>query len=212
MEKLDRVKSVAAPLLENAIDTDVIFPARFLLLLNRDGLGRHAFNERRGGSDPFVLDTPPYDTARILVTGETFGTGSSREQAVWALADLGIRCIVARSFGEIFFSNCFKNRVLPIVLSDAAIAPVERAALAGEEIEVDLPTQRLTLSDGTTLGFDVDPHRKHALLAGLDEVDAILAQEADAIAAHEDRRARETPWMVIGAAQFDRINRDEDVA
>ena len=120
--------AVAAALAESSIDTDIIFPARFLLLLDREGLGRHLFHERRHmrapGSEPFVLDRPPYDRARILVAGPAFGTGSSREQAVWALADFGIRCVIAPSFGDIFFGNCFRNGVLPVVLPPADHARV----------------------------------------------------------------------------------------
>lgn len=212
MTAFSTLTSVAAPMLENAVDTDVIFPARFLLRLDREGLGRFAFSERRSGPDPFVLDTPPYDTAQILVAGETFGTGSSREQAVWALADIGIRCVIARSFGEIFFANCFKNGVLPIRLTGDDMAAVERAAIAGEEIAVDLPGQSIGLPDGSAIGFDVEPNRKRALLAGLDEVGMILAEEAAAIAAYEARRAETTPWLSIGPEQFGTINREGDAA
>ncbi|HBZ44564.1 MAG TPA: 3-isopropylmalate dehydratase small subunit [Maritimibacter sp.] len=211
MEKLIELKSVAAPLMEDAIDTDVIFPARFLLLLERDGLGRYAFNERRGGSEPFILDQPPYDKAQILVTGETFGTGSSREQAVWALADLGIRCVIARSFGEIFYSNCFKNGVLPIRLRGDEMAHIETAAEAGEEITIDLPAQEIRVAD-TTIAFDLDANRKRALMAGLDEICTILSDDADAIAAYEKRRASETPWLVLAPEQFGQIKTEEDAA
>lgn len=211
MEKLTKLRSVAAPLMEDAIDTDVIFPARFLLLLERDGLGRYAFNERRGGNEPFVLDQPPYDKAQILVTGETFGTGSSREQAVWALADLGIRCVIARSFGEIFHANCFKNGVLPIRLQGEDMARMEKAARAGEEVEVDLPSQTIRVGD-TTIAFEIEANRKRALMAGLDEIGAILTDDAEALAAYEERRARETPWLVLAPEQFGQIKSEEDAA
>lgn len=211
MEKLTKLRSVAAPLMEDAIDTDVIFPARFLLLLERDGLGRYAFNERRGGNEPFVLDQPPYDKAQILVTGETFGTGSSREQAVWALADLGIRCVIARSFGEIFHANCFKNGVLPIRLQGEDMARMEKAARAGEEVEVDLPSQTIRVGD-TTIAFKIEANRKRALMAGLDEIGAILSDDAEALAAYEERRARETPWLVLAPEQFGQIKSEEDAA
>ncbi|MBL6428988.1 MULTISPECIES: 3-isopropylmalate dehydratase small subunit [Maritimibacter] len=211
MEKLTKLRSVAAPLMEDAIDTDVIFPARFLLLLERDGLGRYAFNERRGGNEPFVLDQPPYDKAQILVTGETFGTGSSREQAVWALADLGIRCVIARSFGEIFHANCFKNGVLPIRLQGEDMARMEKAARAGEEVEVDLPSQTIRVGD-TAIAFEIEANRKRALMAGLDEIGAILTDDAEALAAYEERRARETPWLVLAPEQFGQIKSEEDAA
>lgn len=212
IEKLIRLKSVAAPLLENAIDTDVIFPARFLLLPNRDGLGKYAFNERRRDTEPFILDTPPYDTAEILVTGENFGTGSSREQAVWALADLGIRCVIARSFGEIFFANCFKNGVLPIRLEGGDIVSVEQAAKTAEPITVDLEHQRIELADGSEIDFEVDANRKRSLLAGLDEVGMILSDEADAIDAYEAKRANATPWLSIEPERFGDLPKEEDAA
>ena len=195
MKSLTRLRSVAAPLFENAIDTDVIFPARFLLLLHREGLGQYAFNERRQGKEPFILDVPPYDNAEILVTGEHFGTGSSREQAVWALGDLGIRCVIARSFGEIFFANCFKNGMLPIRLDGSEMVAVERAAKAAEPMTVDL-----------------DSYHKRSLLAGLDEVGMILAEHSDSIAAHEARREEHAPWLGIGDEQVRKASSEEDAA
>lgn len=212
MQKLTKLRSVAAPLFENAIDTDVIFPARFLLLLDREGLGKYAFNERRRGAEPFILDTEPYDKAEILVTGENFGTGSSREQAVWALADLGIRCVIAGSFGEIFFANCFKNGVLPIRLDGEDMAAIERAAKAAEPVTVDLESQRIELSDGTTIAFDIEPYRKRSLLAGLDEVGMIIAEESDAIAAYEAKREEDAPWLSIASARFSNMPQEEDAA
>lgn len=199
MRKITHIESVAAPLLENAIDTDVIFPARFLLLLDREGLGRYAFNERRGGAKPFVLDTPPYDSAEILVTGENFGTGSSREQAVWTLADLGIRCIIARSFGEIFYANCFKNGVLPIRLDGEAMERIERAALNAEVVTVDLGAQAIETRSGPGISFEIGAYHKTALMSGLDEVGMILAEDAPDIEAFEARRQADRPWMIITA-------------
>ncbi|GKX34849.1 MAG: 3-isopropylmalate dehydratase small subunit [Rhizobiaceae bacterium MnEN-MB40S] len=210
MEKFTTVKSVAAPLLENAIDTDVIFPARFLLLLDREGLGRHAFSERRNGPEPFVLDTSPYDTAKILVTGESFGTGSSREQAVWTIADLGIRCVIARSFGEIFFANCFKNGVLPIRLGGDDMAAVEKAAEAAEEIEIDLEAQSIRLASEREIGFDIEPNLKRLLLLGLDEVGMILAEDGDAIEAFEARRRADQPWMSIGIDKLHALAEEQE--
>lgn len=197
MEKLTTITSLAAPLLENAIDTDIIFPARFLLLLDRDGLGKYAFNERREGRSDFVLDQPPYNTAQILVTGENFGTGSSREQAVWTLADLGLRCVIARSFGEIFYSNCFKNGLLPIRLNGAEMDAVEAAAKAKENITIDLNAQLISLPSGDAIGFDIQPHRKRALLAGLDEVGMILADNAGDIESYEAKQKKQYPWISV---------------
>lgn len=210
MEKFTTVKSIAAPLLENAIDTDVIFPARFLLLLDREGLGRYAFSERRNGPEPFVLDTPPYDAAKILVTGENFGTGSSREQAVWTIADLGIRCVIARSFGEIFFANCFKNGVLPIRLGGDDMAAVEAAAGAAQEMTIDLEAQSIRLSSGREIRFDIEPNLKRLLLLGLDEVGMILAEEGDAIEAFEARRKADAPWMSIGIEKLHALADEQD--
>ena len=150
-----------------------------------------------------MLDRPPYDKAEILVTGSNFGTGSSREQAVWTLADLGIRCVIARSFGEIFFSNCYKNGVLPIVLGEDAMLAVEAAANAAEQITVDLPNECLRLANGTQIAFTIEPYRKQALMAGLDEVGMILTQDLAAIEAYESRRKLNTPWVTAGSEQLE---------
>src|ERR1700733_11204886 len=150
MQRFVSLTSIAAPLPDVDIDTDVIFPARFLLLLNRQGLGQHLFHERRRSSaqERFVLDRPPFDTAQTLVAGRNFGWGSSREQAVWALTDFGIRCVIAPSFGEIFFANCFKNGVLPIVMTGDDHAQAMRAAASGGPIRIDLEKQEVMLPNG----------------------------------------------------------------
>ncbi|MCY6383704.1 3-isopropylmalate dehydratase small subunit [Hoeflea prorocentri] len=198
MEKLTTLTSLAAPLLESNIDTDVIFPARFLLMLEREGIGQYAFHERRKHPDtPFILDTPPFDNARILVVGANFGTGSSREHAVWALADLGIRYVIAPSFGEIFHANCFKNGVLPITLEDPHMTALEAAASAMEPITIDLPEQTIRLQSGTEIEFHVDTHRKQALVGGLDEIGMILAEDRDVIDAFEASRSDEEPWLTL---------------
>lgn len=215
MEKFTTLTSVAAPLPEPHLDTDVIFPARFLLLPDKRGLGEQLFNERRtnrtGEGPRFVLDTPPWDKARILVTGKAFGTGSSREQAVWSLADFGIRCVIAPSFGEIFFANCFKNGVLPIVLGEADHALVLAEADATRAMTVDLEAQHIRLEDGRTIGFDIDPHRKRTLLLGLDEIGLILADDADEIAAFEASQRAARPWLYLSAEQlscFDDVGKE----
>lgn len=209
MEKFDRVESVAAPLPEADIDTDVIFPARFLLLLDKVGLGKHLFHERRhkpsGERTDFVLNTPPFDEAKILVADANFGSGSSREQAVWALADFGIRCVIAPNFGEIFYSNCFKNGVLPIVLFGETHAQVMAAATSGAAFVVDLESQTIRLPNGPTLTFDIDPYRKRALLMGLDEIGAIVADDANDIAAFEERQRRDAPWLQLDDGRLDRL-------
>jgi 3-isopropylmalate/(R)-2-methylmalate dehydratase small subunit len=208
MEKFPIVESIAAALPEAHIDTDVIFPARFLLLLDRAGLGKHLFHERRyreGRTTDFVLNQPPFDAAQILVAGSNFGSGSSREQAVWALADFGIRCVIAPSFGEIFYSNCFKNGVLPIVMTDEAHDQTMRAAASGGPIRIDLQAQQITLPNGPALHFDIDPYRKGALLSGLDEIGAILAEDAPAIEAFERRQGRQLPWVQLNRAALDGV-------
>jgi len=206
MDKFTALTSVAAPLPETHLDTDVIFPARFLLLPDKKGLGEQLFNERRinrdGCGPRFVLDTPPFDTARILVAGRAFGTGSSREQAVWALADFGIRCVIAPSFGEIFYSNCFKNGVLPIVLDEAVHAEVLAEAQAARPVTIDLEAQEIRFSDGRALPFDIDPHRKRTLIEGLDEIGLILADDLADIAAFEARQRQQSPWLHLTREQL----------
>lgn len=209
MEKFTRLESVAAPLPEADIDTDIIFPARFLLLLDKAGLGRHLFHERRNRRDgkptDFVLNQPPFDAAKILVADANFGSGSSREQAVWALADFGIRCIIAPSFGEIFHSNCFKNGVLPIVVTGETHADIMAAARSGQPFTVDLETQTVMLPNGPAIRFDIDPYRKRALLSGLDEIGGILADDVDDIAAFEARHRQEQPWLFLDDGRLQRL-------
>ena len=208
MDKFPILDSVAAALPEAHIDTDVIFPARFLLLLDRAGLGKHLFHERRyreGKVTDFVLNRPPFDAAQIMVAGSNFGSGSSREQAVWALADFGIRCVIAPSFGEIFYSNCFKNGVLPVVLAGESHAQAMRAAASGAPIRIDLEAQEVMLPNGPTLHFDIDPYRKGAMLSGLDEIGTILADDAPAIEAFEQSQGRQLPWIQLDRSALDQV-------
>ena len=193
--------AIAAPLPEAQLDTDVIFPARFLLLLDKAGLGRHLFHERRAAGG-FVLDRAPWDRAEILVTGPDFGTGSSREHAVWALADFGIRCVIGPSFGEIFFANCFRNGVLPVILPATAHAAVLAEAEAGRPVTVDLPAEAVRLADGRAFAFSVEAHRKRALLEGLDEIGVILKDDLAAIEAHEAAQRARRPWLFLQPAQL----------
>ena len=204
MQPFTTITSVAAPLPEADVDTDIIFPARFLLLLDREGLGRHLFQERRrkiAGSPDFVLDRPPFDKAAILVAGPNFGSGSSREQAVWALADFGIRVVIAPSFGEIFFSNCFRNGVLPIVLGPDDHERVMIAAASEGLVTVDLERLQIECGNGPPIAFAVDAYRRRSLLLGLDEIGAILADDADDIAAFEASQKRASPWLHLTGAQ-----------
>jgi 3-isopropylmalate/(R)-2-methylmalate dehydratase small subunit len=200
MKSFVALTSIAAPFPDTDVDTDVIFPARFLLLLDRAGLGRHLFHERRAqapANEPFVLARQPFDKAEILVAGRNFGCGSSREQAVWALADFGIRCVVAPSFGEIFYNNCFRNGLLPITLPDAEHAEVMLTAASGAPLTVDLEAQKIRLPEGRAIAFQIDPHRRQALLLGLDQVGEILAGDAADIKAFESRQQAASPWLYL---------------
>jgi len=199
MRKFTTLSGIPAPLDEPNIDTDIIFPARFLLLMNKKGLGKHVFNERRkNGIDQtkFVLDTPQYQNSEILVVGPRFGIGSSREQAVWALTDYGIRCIISPSFGDIFFANCLKNGLLPITLTGDKHDRLMQAAKDAASIQIDLPTQTINL-DGENISFDVPPRGKNLLLSGLDETAEILTNEAAAITAFEGQQRQKMPWLYL---------------
>jgi 3-isopropylmalate dehydratase small subunit len=194
------LRSVAAPLPEADVDTDIIYPARFLVITRKTGLGCCAFHERRfdaaGHERPdFVLHRPPWRGAQILVAGANFGCGSSREQAPWALADLGLRCIVAPGFGEIFETNCINNGLLPVTLPAAAHSRVLAAAQAGEVVDVELQRCELRLADGTALAFTLGERQRQALLNGWDEIDRIRHEEGEPIAAFEKRQRATQPWL-----------------
>lgn len=198
VRKFSALKGLAAPILETDIDTDIIFPARFLLLLSRQGIGQFAFHGRRNDpkrDEAFVLDQPQYKGVEIIVTGERFGVGSSREHAVWALSDFGIKCIIAPSFGDIFHANCLKNGLLPITLETPEYAAIKRAALDVTPIEVDLQDQCIRIETAAPVPFDIDTASKQSLLNGLDEVDKILAEDEDAITAFEKRQKELAPWL-----------------
>ena len=197
MRKFTTLQGVPAPLDEANIDTDIIFPARFLLLIDKKGLGKHVFKERRKSGikkSNFVLDTPQYDTSEILVTGPRFGIGSSREQAVWALTEFGIRCIIAPSFGDIFFANCLKNGLLPVVLDGQKQQRIMNAAKDAISITIDLKSQIITL-DQDEISFDVPARGKELLLSGLDETAEILAKEVTAIDTFEQKQRDQMPWL-----------------
>ncbi len=201
MEKFVTLTGVAAPLDMINVDTDQIIPKQFLTTIKRSGLGAGLFydlrydEEGREKSD-FVLNQPAYQTAKILVAGDNFGCGSSREHAPWALLDFGIRCVIAPSFADIFYNNCFKNGVLPIALPqedvDKLMDDAERGANA--TITVDLEAQTIQGPDGGTIRFDIDPFRKHCLLNGLDDIGLTLQKEA-AIAGYEEKRKLSQPWL-----------------
>ena len=201
MQSFTRLTAAAAPLPMINVDTDMIIPKQFLKTIKRSGLGESLFFEMRyddaGAEKPdFVLNRRPYRNAQILIAGDNFGCGSSREHAPWALLDFGIRCVIAPSFADIFYNNCFKNGILPIVLpreqGDALMALATREG--GATLSVDLERQEIAVADGATMPFDVDPFRKSCLLGGLDEIGLTL-QKAPAIAAFEERHKASQPWL-----------------
>ncbi len=201
MDSFRKLRGVAAPLPMVNVDTDKIIPKQFLKTIERTGLSKGLFYELRyteNGEriDDFVLHQAPYDQARVLVAGENFGCGSSREHAPWALLDFGIRCVIAPSFADIFYNNCFKNGVLPITLPQAQIDALMADAQDREnpELTVDLEKQVITRPNGATVGFKIDPFRRECLLDGLDDIGLTLQKETD-IATYEERRVAEAPWL-----------------
>ncbi|RME16552.1 MAG: 3-isopropylmalate dehydratase small subunit [Alphaproteobacteria bacterium] len=201
MEKFEKFTGVAAPMPLVNIDTDMIIPKVFLKTIKRSGLGVHLFDEMRYDRDgneieDFVLNKPQYRNAEILIAGDNFGCGSSREHAPWALRDFGIKAIVSTSFADIFYNNCFKNGILPIVLPQEEVDILMADAEKGENarMTIDLEAQQITTSDGVVISFDIDPFRKHCLLNGLDDIGLTLEKKA-AIDAFEERAARERPWV-----------------
>ena len=201
MDKFTTLTGVAAPLPLRNIDTDMIIPKQFLKTIKRTGLGKHLFDEMRydasGKEIPdFVLNRPAYRKASILVAGENFGCGSSREHAPWALLDFGIRCVIAPSFADIFYNNCFKNGILPIVLPKEDVAKLFDDAERGANavITIDLEKQEITGPDGGRVRFDIDPFRKHCLLNGLDDIGLTLEKAAE-IDGYEARQRSSQPWL-----------------
>ena len=190
MDPFKKLSSIAAPLLIANIDTDMIIPKQFLRTIKRSGLGVHLFDEMRhhedGSDNPdFILNRKPYDQAEILLAGENFGCGSSREHAPWALLDFGIKCVIAPSFADIFYNNCFKNGILPLTL------PAEQIAELGQSVAVDLAAQEVR-SGNHVFAFDIDPFRKTCLLEGLDDIGLTLEQ-ASAIDGYE---TNQPDWIV----------------
>jgi 3-isopropylmalate/(R)-2-methylmalate dehydratase small subunit len=203
MDKFTRLSATAAPLHMANVDTDKIIPARFLKTIKRSGLGVHLFSDLRyednGAEKPdFVLNQPKYRHAEILVAGENFGCGSSREHAPWALLDFGIRCVIAPSFADIFFGNCFKNGILPVVLPHEICEKLMGDAKLGTNarLTVDLEKQVVIRPDGEETHFEVDAFRKHCLLNGLDDIGLTLAH-APAIDAFETRLQIEKSWQPV---------------
>ncbi|MBV9834172.1 MAG: 3-isopropylmalate dehydratase small subunit [Alphaproteobacteria bacterium] len=206
MEKFTRLTGVAAPLPMANVDTDMVIPKTYLKGTERTGLGKHLFAEMRfnqdGSEQPdFVLNRPAWRQAQILIAFENFGCGSSREHAPWALRDFGIRCVIAPSFADIFFNNCFKNGILPVVLPKAVCAQLIDDAQRGANatLTIDLETQELTRPDGERIAFEVEPSRRGRLLEGLDEIGATVAK-ADKIDSFEARLRRNQPWRATALA------------
>ena len=200
MEKFTTLTGVAAPMPLVNIDTDMIIPKQFLKTIQRSGLGKNLFDEMRFTQDgqeipDFVLNQPAYRHAEILVAGDNFGCGSSREHAPWALLDFGIRCVISTSFADIFFNNCFKNGILPVVLPQEAVDHLMDDARKGANarLTVDLESQTVTASDGTTFKFEVDAFKKHCLMNGLDDIGLTL-EKASAIDSYEAKNATLRPW------------------
>ncbi|MCU0800802.1 MAG: 3-isopropylmalate dehydratase small subunit [Rhodobacteraceae bacterium] len=200
MQKFTTLTGIAAPMPLVNIDTDMIIPKQFLKTIQRSGLGKNLFDEMRltqdGAEIPdFVLNQPAYRSAEILVAGDNFGCGSSREHAPWALLDFGIRCVISTSFADIFYNNCFKNGILPIVMPqdvvDTLMADARKGANA--RMTVDLTNQTVTTSDGQSFGFDIDPFRKHCLINGLDDI-GLTMEKAASIDAFEKHAAALRPW------------------
>ena len=202
MEKFTILTGVAAPLPIRNVDTDMIIPKQFLKTIKRTGLGKSLFYELR--YDPatgneiagFVLNKPQYRNAKILVTGDNFGCGSSREHAPWALLDFGIRCVIAPDFADIFYNNCFQNGILPIKLPQSDIDKLLDDASRGANatLSIDLENQEIRGPDGGVIKFDIDPFRKHCLLNGLDNIGLTL-EKAGAISAFENSAAASRPWL-----------------
>ena len=201
MDKFDTMTSVAAPMNMINVDPDMVIPKQYLKTIARTGLGKHLFAEMRyddqGNENPdFVLNQPAYRNAEILVADENFGCGSSREHAPWALLDFGIKCVIAPSFADIFYNNCFKNGILPIALPkedwEKVMDDAERGANA--KLTIDLEAQTITGPDGGTVSFEIDPFKKKCLLEGLDDVGLTMLND-DKIGDFEGEREQSMPWM-----------------
>jgi 3-isopropylmalate/(R)-2-methylmalate dehydratase small subunit len=200
MEKFTTLEGVAAPVHQINVDTDAIIPKQYLKTIKRTGLGKGLFSEQRykddGSENPdFVLNKPAYRKAKILVAGDNFGCGSSREHAPWALQDFGIRCVISTSFGDIFYNNCFKNGLLPIRVSPEDLEKLFDDADRGANstLTIDLEKQEIHGPDGGVVKFDIDPFRKHCLLNGLDDIGLTRRHERE-IAGYESKAKDSRPW------------------
>ncbi len=201
MEKFKNITAVAAPLPEVNVDTDKIIPKQYLKTIERTGLGRGLFSELRYNDDgteneDFVLNKSQYRNAKILVAGDNFGCGSSREHAPWALLDFGIKVVISTSFADIFYNNCFKNGMLPIVLDEKEVSLLMEETERGSNatLTVDLESQDITTSDGNKINFKIDKFLKHCLLNGLDDI-ALTLEKNSEIGSYEDKIKSQRPWV-----------------
>ncbi len=201
MDKFEKITGVAAPMPMVNVDTDMIIPKQFLKTIKRSGLGVNLFDEMRFDREgneiaDFVLNQPQYREAEILVAGDNFGCGSSREHAPWAIKDFGIRCVIAPSFADIFYNNCFKNGILPIALPQDQVDVLMKDAEKGSNARmiVDLVDQTVTTSDGESFAFEVDAFKKHCLLEGLDDIGLTMEKSA-AIDTFEAQASAARPWV-----------------
>ena len=198
MDKFTTLQGIAAPLPIVNIDTDMIIPKQFLKTIKRTGLGVSLFYEMRYDTegklvDDFVLNTKPYDNSKILVAGENFGCGSSREHAPWSLKDFGIRCVISTSFADIFYNNCFQNGILPIVVNAEELDRLMSAAGSQLEFNIDLPNQSIQVGNHS-INFDIEDHRKERLLQGLDDIGITLGYKED-ISSYESNKKTQKPWL-----------------
>ncbi len=201
MKKFEKMTAIAAPMPLINIDTDMIIPKQFLKTIKRSGLGVSAFHEMRyqmdGTENPdFVLNQDAYRNANILVAGDNFGCGSSREHAPWALLDFGVRCVISTSFADIFYNNCFKNGILPVIVTDKELNVLMQDAEKGSNARmvIDLESQLIETSDGKVINFNVDQHRKHCLINGLDDI-GLTMEKAASIDMFEKHMATNAPWV-----------------
>lgn len=201
MEKFEKMTAIAAPMPLINIDTDMIIPKQFLKTIKRSGLGVSAFHEMRyqmdGTENPdFILNQGAYRNANIIVAGDNFGCGSSREHAPWALLDFGVRCVISTSFADIFYNNCFKNGILPVIVTDEELNLLMNDAEKGSNARmvIDLESQLIETSDGEVIKFDVDQHRKHCLINGLDDI-GLTMEKMESIDLFEKKMAKNTPWI-----------------
>jgi 3-isopropylmalate/(R)-2-methylmalate dehydratase small subunit len=198
MQKFNQLKSISAYLPIVNIDTDMIIPAQFLKTIKRTGLGKNLFYDMRYDNKgkeikEFILNQPPFNQSKILITGKNFGCGSSREHAPWALLDFGITCVISSSYADIFYNNCFKNGILPIVISDDQVKQISEYSTRKEEILVDLSEQKITFGNNEIM-FELDPFKKKCLIEGLDDI-ALSLEKSEKINSFEEKLKTIKPWI-----------------